>query len=143
MRYILVLCFGILLTSAFSCKVEHLQVPGEPVKDISGTWSILGAARNGTDLTGGFDFTRFRITFTDSTYKIDSLLPFFVNATTGKWAFNDPKYPFTLILTPTDSSAAVSCPLVFPVVGGMRNMILTFSPGCTANSYQYTLQRVN
>jgi len=88
-----------------------------------------------------FDFSKFRITFTDSTYQIDSLLPFMVSKN-GKWSFNDPQYPFALILTPTDS-AAVTAPFVYPVVGGVRNMIITFSPGCPQNTYKYTLAMVN
>jgi hypothetical protein len=130
-----------LLAGSLSCRVEHLQSPSEPVKSINGTWQIIDATQNGTDLMSRFDFSKFRITFTDSTYAIDSLLPFMVN-TAGKWAFNDPQYPFSITLTATDS-AAVSSPLTFPVVGGVRNMILTFSPGCKANTYQYTLRRSN
>lgn len=123
----------------FSCKVENnLHVATEPVKNISGTWQIIGATENGADLTKWFDFTRFRITFTDSTYTMANPLPFMVK-TNGKWAFNDPQYPFSLTLTQTDSSG-VTAPLVFPVVGGVRNMVLTFSPGCPQNSYQYTFQ---
>jgi hypothetical protein len=131
----------LVMTGLFSCQVERLQVPSEPFKKINGTWQIIDATLNGTDLTHAFDFSKFRITFTDSTYTIDSLLPFMVK-TDGKWAFNDPKYPFSLTLTATDS-AAVTAPLVFPVVAGVRNMIITFSPGCKLNSYQYTLQQVN
>lgn len=125
----------------FSCKVEHTTPPNEPLKNISGSWGIIHATRNGTDLTSSFDFTHFRIVFTDSTYAIDSLVPFIVT-TNGKWAFDDPQYPFNLIFTPTDSPGTRT-PFLFPVTGGVRNIILTFSPGCPSNSYQYTLQKVN
>ena len=125
----------------FACKPEMLIAPSEPAKDLSGSWQIIKATRNGTDLTMRFDFSRFRIRFTDSTYTIDSLVPFIVNRS-GKWAFDDPTYPFTLSFQATDSSAKTS-PLLFPVTGGQRNLTITFSPGCSANTYQYTLQKAN
>lgn len=125
-----------------SCKVQNnLQVPTEPVKSINGSWAIIDASENGTDLMKFFNFTKFRIVFTDSSYTISNKLPFMVSQN-GKWAFNDPQYPFALTLTPTDSTTGVTAPLVFPVVAGVRNMILTFSPGCPQNSYQYTLEMV-
>ena len=141
MKQIIYFFVFLMLAGLLSCRVEHLQSPAEPVKAINGTWQIIDASQNGTDLMSRFDFSKFRITFTDSSYAIDSLLPFMVK-TNGKWAFNDPQYPFSITLTPTDS-AAVTSPLTFPVVGGVRNMILTFSPGCKANTYQYTLRRSN
>jgi hypothetical protein len=126
----------------FSCKIEHLAPPNEPIKNIAGSWGIIHATRNGTDMTNGFDFSKFRVVFTDSTYAVDSLLPFIVT-TRGKWVFDDPQYPFNLIFTPVDSSKSILAPFLFPVTGGVRNIILTFSPGCPSNSYQYTLQKVN
>jgi hypothetical protein len=125
----------------FSCKVEHATPPNEPLKNITGAWGIIHATRNGTDLTSSFDFSHFRIVFTDSSYAIDSLVPFIVNRN-GKWVFDDPQYPFNLIFTPTDSPT-VRAPFLFPVTGGVRNIVLTFSPGCPSNAYQYTLQKVN
>jgi hypothetical protein len=125
----------------FACKPEMLIAPSEPAKNLAGNWQIIRATRNGTDLTARFDFSGFRIRFTDSTYTIDSLVPFIVNKS-GKWAFDDPTYPFTLSFEATDSSAK-SSPLLFPVTGGQRNLIITFSPGCTLNTYQYTLQKAN
>jgi hypothetical protein len=125
----------------FSCKVEHTTPLNESIKTIAGSWGIIHATRGGTDLTSGFDFTHFRIVFTDSTYVIDSLVPFIVK-TNGKWAFDDPQYPFNITFKPTDS-ASVTTPFSFPVTGGVRNIILSFSPGCTSNIYQYTLQKVN
>ena len=124
-----------------ACKPERLVAPGEPVKALSGNWQIIKATRNGADLTNRFDFSKFRIHFTDSSYTIDSLVPFIVSKN-GKWAFDDPTYPFQLSFTPTDSSRK-SSPLLYPVSAGQRNVIITFSPGCGLNSYQYTLQKAN
>ena len=122
-----------------ACKPEHLTVPSEPLKSLTGSWQIVKATRNGTDLTNRFDFSKFRINFSDSSYTIDSLVPFIIN-TNGKWSFDDPTFPFSIRFTPKDS-AAITSPLLFPVVGGQRNVVITFSPGCVSNSYQYTLQK--
>ena len=132
---------ALLAIALFACKPERLLTPSEPVKNLSGNWQIIKATRNGTDITNRFDFTHFRIHFTDSTYAIDSLVPFIVSKN-GKWAFDDPAYPFGLSFTPTDSAGKTS-PLLYPVTNGQRNVIITFSPGCSLNSYQYTLQKAN
>ena len=140
-RFIKTSCILFIGCLLFSCKTEHLSPPNEPVKNIAGSWGIIHATRNGTDLTNSFDFSHFRIVFTDSSYTIDSLVPFVVNRG-GKWVFDDPQYPYNLILTPTDSQS-VKAPFLFPVTGGVRNIVLTFSPGCAGNSYQYTLQKAS
>ena len=124
-----------------ACKPERLVAPNEPVKALSGSWQIIKATRNGADLTSRFDFSKFRIHFTDSSYTIDSLVPFVVSKN-GKWAFDDPTYPFQISFAPPDSSRKFS-PLLYPVTAGQRNIIISFSPGCGLNSYQYTLQKAN
>ena len=136
------LCFLLLLAPGFfACKPEQLLAPSEPAKSLTGNWQIIRATRNGTDLTNRFNFSQFSIYFTDSSYSIDSLVPFIVSRN-GKWAFDDPSYPFTLRLQPTDSSAKTSS-IQYPVTGGQRNLLITFSPGCNLNTYQYTLQKLN
>ena len=131
-------CIG---AATVACRPEHLTVPAEPIKTVTGSWQIIKATRNGTDITSGFNFTAFRINFADSSYTLDSLVPFIVSKN-GKWAFDNPTYPFNMIFTVPDSTPA-SFPLLFPVTNGQRNIILTFSPGCKNNSYQYTLQQAN
>lgn len=125
----------------FACKPEMLLTPSEPAKDLTGNWQIIKATRNGTDLTNRFNFSAFRIRFRDSTYTIDNPVPFIVNRN-GKWAFDDPTYPFTLSFQAPDSNAKIA-PLLFPVTGGQRNVVITFSAGCSLNTYQYTLQKAN
>ena len=137
-KYFLLLVFAI---SLFSCKTEKLETPSEPVKDITGNWQVVQVTRNGTDLTRRFDFSNFRIKFSDTSYTLTNLIPFLVNKN-GTWRFDDPQYPFRLSLIAKDSSAKVSS-LLYPIVGGKRNMVLSISPGCTKNIYQYTLQKVD
>src|SRR6266850_7860612 len=84
MKKILIL-LTICAAGLMACKPEHLVLPGEPMKQLSGNWQIIKATRNGTDLTTRFDFSHFRIQFTDSSYTIDSLVPFIVSKN-GKWA---------------------------------------------------------
>lgn len=124
-----------------ACKTEKIAAPTESVKTISGTWKITDATRNGTDLTTRFNFSNFTITFTDSAYTISNPVPFIVSKN-GTWQFDDPNYPFKVNFTATDSAAKVSN-LLYPVVNGQRNMVITFSPGCELNTYQYTLQKTN
>jgi hypothetical protein len=135
--------FSLLIVSLLvaACKPEHLTVPSEPLKSLTGSWQIVKATRNGTDLTTRFDFSKFRINFADSSYTIDSLVPFIVEKN-GHWSFDDPTYPFSIRFTQKDS-ATISSPLLFPVVGGQRNVVITFNPGCVSNSYQYTLQKAS
>jgi len=141
MKKILLFFVLALITGFYACKPERLIVPSEPVKNVAGSWQIIKATRNGTDLTTRFDFSHFRVQFSDSSYSIDSLVPFIVNKN-GKWTFDNPNYPFFLSFKPTDSAAKTS-QLLYPVVNGQRNIIITFSPGCSLNSYQYTLQKAN
>lgn len=137
-QYLVLVAF---VAGFFSCRVEKLDVPFEPTKDVSGNWKITKVTRNGTDLTTRFDFTAFRINFQDSAYALTNPVPFIVS-TNGTWHFDDPAYPFKIALTAKDSATKTSL-LLYPVVGGKRNMILTISPGCTLNSYQYTLEKAN
>ena len=125
-----------------SCKRKEILVP-EQTKDIAGEWRITKAVRNGVDITELTDFTQFRIRFTtDLQYTIENPLPFVVTKN-GNYALDDPKYPFRITFTPTGTSTAVSTSFTYPVVNGGRNMNFTFSPGCAANTYLYTLERVN
>ncbi|HWK06791.1 MAG TPA: DUF5004 domain-containing protein [Puia sp.] len=141
MKKYLIILAAVCAAGFFACRPERLVTPSEPIKSLTGSWQIIKATRNGTDITSRFDFSHFRINFSDSSYTIDSLVPFIVNRN-GKWAFDDPLYPFNLNFTATDSTAK-SSPLLYPVTNGQRNVIITFSPGCNLNSYQYTLQKAN
>lgn len=125
----------------FSCEKERTTAPLEPVKTINGSWKIIKATRNGADLTARFDFSAFRISFTDSTYTITDLVPFIVGKN-GKWSFDDPTYPFKMSFT-AQNDTVKSSSILYPVTNGVRNMIISFSPGCTSNTYQYTLQKAN
>jgi hypothetical protein len=97
--------------------------------------------RNGTDLTARFDFSAFRLKFTDSTYTIENAVPFIVSKN-GKWSFDDPLYPFKISFTPQNDTEKQT-DILFPVVKGVRNIIISFSPGCKLNTYQYTLEKVD
>lgn len=124
-----------------SCKKEKVSIPAEPLKEISGSWKIIKALRNGTDMTNRFDFSRFRISFSDSTYIINNPVPFIV-AGEGSWKFDDPNYPFVMNFR-ANGDTLKSSEIQYPVTKGVRNIIISFSPGCTANTYQYTLEKEN
>lgn len=135
------LLITLLVLIASSCKRETITAPQEADKSIDGTWKIIKAVRNGTDLTSRFDFSRFSIRFEDSTYVIDSLVPFVVESS-GSYHVDDPKYPFKIIFKEKGQEPK-TLNMEFPITGGVRNIILNFSPGCSSNTYQYTLQKSN
>lgn len=140
MKYAVLFVSALALLSV-ACQRESYKVVQEPAKNISGTWKITDAKRNGTDLTTRFDFTQFAITFSADSFSIVNTLPF-IAGPSGKWAFDDPAYPFAISFTTKDSTTAKKSSLLFPVTaGGYRNIIISFSPGCSSNTYQYTLQK--
>ncbi len=142
MKFTLPICLLMTLSLVItSCKRKEILVP-EQAKDIAGEWRITKAMRNGIDITTLADFTQFRIRFTaDQQYTIENPLPFIVSKN-GSYAIDDPKYPFRITFSQT-GGAAVSSSFTYPVVNGKRNMNFSFSPGCAANTYLYTLERVN
>lgn len=125
----------------FACKKVSEGTPTEPIKNISGSWMIIKALRNGTDLTSRFDFSGFRINFSDTGYIITNPVPFIVSKN-GRWHFDDPQYPFKMFFT-AQSDTVKSSAILYPIVSGLRNIVISFSPGCTSNIYQYTLQKAN
>ncbi|MGN7720472.1 DUF5004 domain-containing protein [Chitinophaga sp. 22620] len=142
MKFTLPICLLMTLSLVIaSCKRKEILVP-EQAKDIAGEWRITKAMRNGIDITTLTDFTQFRIRFNaDQQYTIENPLPFIVSKN-GSYAIDDPKYPFRITFSQTGGTA-VSSSFTYPVVNGKRNMNFSFSPGCAANTYLYTLERVN
>ena len=124
-----------------SCSKEKVAIPNEPVKNIDGAWKIVKALRNGTDITNRFDFSRFRINFSDGSYQITNPVPF-IQSADGTWTFDDPRYPFRMNFTSAGDTAR-SAEIVYPVKNGNRNIVISFSPGCPSNTYQYTLEKEN
>lgn len=129
------------LCSYLACQREVGIKPLESTKTLNGTWKITKALRNGTDLTQRFDFSGFKIVFQDSLYTLDSLVPFPVSAN-GSFQLDDPQYPFRIYFKEKGKEVK-KLDMEFPVRQGVRNIIISFSPGCTSNTYQYTLQKVN
>jgi len=124
-----------------SCKVESLKPPAEATKDVSGNWVVIAATRNGTDLTSIVDFSQFKLSFSQGKYTLINKLPFLVSQN-GTYSLDDPQYPFQISFTPTGSKA-VSTAFTYPIVNGVRQLTLTFSPGCPNNTYVYTFQKAN
>ncbi|RYY55609.1 MAG: DUF5004 domain-containing protein [Chitinophagaceae bacterium] len=129
----------VLAAVLYSCKKENTSLPAEPQKAIDGSWKIVQALRNGTDLTSRFDFSKFRIVFSDSSYTLTNPVPFLVTKN-GHWSFDDPQYPAKVFFRAENGVSATSS-VNYPVVKGIRNIIISFSPGCVSNSYTYTLEK--
>jgi len=132
---------GILfITLISSCKTEQLAPAKEAVNHISGSWAVIAATRNGTDLTTVVDFSKFTVNFAEGKYTLSNPLPFIVNQD-GTYALDDPQYPFQISFK-SNSGATASTAFTFPIVNGVRHLTLTFSPGCPNNIYVYTFQKV-
>jgi hypothetical protein len=138
MKKIIIITVCLLGLIFFACKKEQIAKVNEPVKDISGSWKIIKATRNGTDLTDRFAFGDFRIKFSDSAYTITNPVPF-ISSKDGTWRFDDPVYPFQITFAAPGESKTSA--FLYPVVNGVRNIVISFSPGCKLNTYQYTLQK--
>ena len=123
-----------------ACKREVAIQPMEATKTLNGSWQVIKATRNGTDLTSRFDFSKFKIVFTDSSYTLENLVPFPVTEN-GSFYLDDPKYPFKIFLKQTGGQYQ-PLDMQFPITGGVRRIIIDFSPGCSENTYEYTLQQV-
>lgn len=139
-----------LLTALFSvliytsCRVEKVKPHIEAVKDITGSWIVVKAVRNGTDVTNSFDFSKFRINFlANKTYVLVNRVPFLVK-TDGAYSLDDPLYPFQITFKSTTAGIKpIVTDLEYPLINGVRQIKLTFSPGCFANSYTYIFQKAN
>jgi hypothetical protein len=134
----------ILMGLAFaSCKVEKITTANEGTKDLTGTWKVVQATRNGTNLIPLYDFTQFILKFDakSQSYTLTNPLPFIVG-TNGKYALDDPQYPFKLTFT-ASGGTPVTTSFNYPIVAGSRAIILSFSPGCTLNTYVYTFTKGN
>ncbi|MCD9014830.1 DUF5004 domain-containing protein [Parachryseolinea silvisoli] len=133
----------VMLVSCLSCENNDDNAPAEAVKNIDGSWKVVNVTRNDLDITGAFDFTRFRVNFSeDGTYSFENYLPFIVKEE-GDWALDDPQYPFKIIFREGSSAETLAADLTYPVVQGNRQIQLTFSPGCQLNRYKYVLERIN
>jgi len=116
-------------------------IPDEEVKSVEGTWYIIQALRNEADITSKMDFTKFRLHFNDDfTYTMEEYVPFIVNEN-GTYSLDDPLYPFILTFVGEESQTPLETKLYYPVVDGVRQIHLTFSPGCFQNTYTYVLER--
>lgn len=130
-----------------SCKTENINPVTEPVKDLTGTWKIVKATRNGTSLLPLVDptyinFNGFSIIFKSGNYTLVNPLPFIVSAN-GTYSLDNPQYPFVITFKQSGSTTPISTAFTYPIVDGVRVLTLVFSPGCPQNTYSYSLEKVN
>ncbi len=127
---------------ASSCTATK-DVLVEPQKDLNGTWKIVQVTRNTIDITEYVDSEGFRLILSnDNSYELqNNNIPFVVNSN-GSWMVDDPQYPYNLSFNPTDSTNTFTGRIGTPVAKGLRNLEVTFSPGCRANTYVYTFEKL-
>lgn len=130
-----------LLLFITSCKTEKIAPNPEALKDIAGSWQVIKATRNGADIYSLVDFTQFKLVFDGTNYMLNNKLPFIV-LQNGTYSLDDPQYPFQIAFTPA-ASKKVATAFTYPIVNGVRQLSITFSPGCPNNSYVYTFQKSN
>ena len=136
-----------LMLAVWSCNMfneDSLTSGNQEVSlDTSGSWKIVKVTRNGTDITNAMDFTKFRLNLNkDGMFSIDNYLPFVVKKTSGKWAIDDPVFPFRLFFYDANGSDEIIANLNYPVSNWKRQIILTFSTGCVSNTYSYVFERL-
>lgn len=115
-------------------------------KKLEGSYQIVSATRNGADITDRFDFSTFRLTFQTSSegtgsYTIENEAPFVIEKN-GTWTFDDPSYPVAIAFTQTGGTSLRVAEIVTPIIYDKPQLIFKFSPGCSGNTYQYTLNYV-
>ena len=125
-----------------SC-VTKKEIFSEPQKDLNGSWRISQVLRNASDITQYIDSAGFRLTLqNDKSYTLEmNHIPFVVNSS-GTWSTDDPQYPYFLSFLPRDSTTTIKASIGTPVSGGLRNLQVTFSPGCHSNTYVYIFEKL-
>jgi hypothetical protein len=147
LKIVNILLFVLMLLVWTGCKTENVNPVTESVKDLTGTWRIVKANRNGTSLlplvdSNYINFNKFSIIFKDGSYTLVNPLPFIVSQN-GTYSLDNPQYPFTITFKQTGSTTPISTAFTYPIVNGVRILTLVFSPGCPQNTYSYSLQKVN
>src|ERR1700744_2996004 len=90
----------VVMFSWMSCKTDKINAITEPVKDITGSWKVVKATRNGTDIlalldTNYYNFNKFRVVFAAGKYTLVNQLPFIVTQN-GTYSLDNPQYPFKI-----------------------------------------------
>ncbi|MDU1890375.1 MAG: DUF5004 domain-containing protein [Dysgonomonas sp.] len=140
---ILAVIIPFIISSCDKFDNESPTINEEGIKDLQGSWKIVKAYRNGVEITNLMDFSKFRLKMNaDNTYSIENYLPFLVRDE-GTWELNDPYHPFLLSFKENIASEAHVSNLNYPAVEGVRQLKLTFVPGCQANSYTYEFEKAS
>lgn len=121
-----------------SCQKENTRIIPEAKKDIVGTWKLASVTRNGVDVTNNFDFSTFTLEFKqDGSYVVGNQAPFIISKN-GTWSFDDATHPLHISFMQTGNPQPFKNEFDYPVVEGVRRIVLTGSPGCSSNKYQYS-----
>lgn len=143
-KLVLMLLSLAMLNACDKFSATESDVFEETYKDLSGFWKLEKVTRNGMDITGLYDFTKFSLDLKDDgSYEIENYLPFVVK-NTGKWQVDDPLYPFHLIFEEEGSNPEeVSVEIEYMIVNGKRSLSIDLSPGCFRNIYTYVFNRTD
>tara|TARA_B110000046_G_scaffold173026_1_gene195256 strand:- start:195 stop:674 length:480 start_codon:yes stop_codon:yes gene_type:complete len=115
----------------------------EATVDMSGSWKITSAYRNGIEISDKFDFSGFglKLDFDNSeatAYHIETKQVPFPVISDGNWKYNDPVYPTQMLLLSTLDTAIIE--FVESPISGFNEMRIKFQLGCSDNVYIYDLE---
>jgi hypothetical protein len=132
----------LVLFMLFLVCCDEQETPAEAPKSLEGQWKIIKVLRNDLDITTAMDFSKFKIRFSaDNTYTLENYVPFLVKKE-GRYALDDPQYPFKISLQEDGDATQLTTDLNYPIVNGKRQLSITFSPGCNANQYVYVFEKI-
>lgn len=111
--------------------------------DMSGSWKITSAYRNGIEISEKFDFSSFGLNLNfnnieEATYQISSNKVPFPVISDGNWEYDDSVYPTGMFFfNPFDTSFIefAEAPIT-----GFDKMQIKFQLGCSDNIYIYDLE---
>mgnify|MGYP006075528251 FL=1 len=111
--------------------------------DMSGSWKITAAYRNGIEISDKFDFSDFGLKLNVSnseatTYHIETKQVPFPVISDGNWKYNDPVYPTQMLLLSALDTAIIE--FVASPISGFNEMRIQFQLGCSDNAYIYDLE---
>lgn len=143
-RLLLCLFFPLLV---IACK-EDIQIPdgafGETTVDLQGTWKITRVFRNDVEMTEAFDFSGFELQLQmdgsgPSGFSVNNSGAPFVVLENGNWAYDDNTYPTAIVFTAGGDTETVF--FAQPPISTGTTFSITFSVGCSDNSYTYVFAK--
>jgi len=143
----LAVLFGATVMSCDSYKDSTPDTFEEADKDLTGVWQLATVSRNGIDITealGEATVSQFKLHMNSGgTYTLENRSPFPVRVD-GTWEVDDPVHPMMITFKESGSiGSEEKVEIKYPNIKGARQLLVTHSPGCPINKYEYKFIRLN